>query len=191
MATWRASAAFGVASPKTKIALRSNKTAAALILFIGRTKCILHPVCMDLVVPHPPRRVNGTKDPRFGPDFPKETYVPHGYPGRQILFLITCNRDDFFAREHQNVLAPAAGFVCARPAGGWGNRRASATGTSVRFPKAHLAKPEMPQSINCFLHQFERELPCRHFSCKRRGLTRPERCEIAVALLFGLCPQWC
>jgi hypothetical protein len=39
------------------------------------------------------------------------------------------------------------------------------------FATAQLTKPEVPQSINCFMHQFERELPGRHFPCQRRGLT--------------------
>ncbi len=39
------------------------------------------------------------------------------------------------------------------------------------FRKPHLTKAELLKSINRFLHQFERELPGRHFSCKRRGLT--------------------
>ena len=53
-----------------------------------------------------------------------------------------------------------------------------------------LTNAELFQSIYCFLHQFERELPSRHFSAERRRLPRPERCEIAVALLFCFCPQW-
>ena len=47
-------------------------------------------------------------------------------------------------------------------------REAEESGFEVLFSSSIA---ELLQSVNCFLHQFERELPGRHFSSKRRGLT--------------------
>jgi len=46
---------------------------------------------------------------QFLPAFASDFNAPE-YPREHGLFLITCSQDDFFAREHQSVLAHAPGL---------------------------------------------------------------------------------